>query len=384
VTFEFATAGQIVFGRHALDRLGSLARALGRRALLVTGRTSGRAERAVALLEAADVIVEATAIGGEPTVEDIRRASETARRAQCNLVVGFGGGSAIDAAKAVAALVANGGDPLDYLEIVGRGQQLARASLPCIAIPTTAGTGSEVTRNSVLEVPEQRTKVSLRGPTMLPAIALVDPCLSETMPSDVTAFTGFDALVQVIEPFVSRASNPLTDALAREALPRAGVALPRVCGNGADATAREQMSLVSLIGGLCLANAKLGAVHGFAGPMGGMFRAPHGALCAALLPHVMRANVSRLYETSPGSDAGLRFAELGSLLTGEECATADDAVQWVEELVAKVGIPPLRRWGVTAADSAEICAKAAKASSMKGNPVVFSLEELEGILSAAL
>ena len=144
------------------------------------------------------------------------------------------------------------------------------------------------------------------------------------------------------------------------------------------------MCLVSLVGGLCLANAKLGAVHGFAGPMGGMFRAPHGALCAALLPHVMRANVSRLYETSPDSDAGLRFAELGSLLTGEECATADDAIEWVENLVAKVGIPPLRHWGVAATDLAPICAKASKASSMKGNPVVFSLEELEEILSAAL
>ncbi|MBN1608883.1 MAG: iron-containing alcohol dehydrogenase [Polyangiaceae bacterium] len=384
MTFEFATAGHIVFGRHALERLGSLAAALGRRALLVTGRTPARARRAVALLEAAGLDVEVTAIDGEPTVEDVRRATSRARRAECDLVVGYGGGSAIDGAKAVAALVANGGDPLDYLEVVGRGQQLARPSLPCIAVPTTAGTGSEVTRNSVLEVSEQRTKVSLRGPTMLPTVALVDPCLSETMPPDVTAYTGFDALAQVIEPFVCCAPNPLTDALAREALPRAGVALPQVCHTGADPEAREQMCLVSLVGGLCLANAKLGAVHGLAGPMGGMFRAPHGALCAALLPHVMRANVTRLYQMSPGSDAGLRFAELGSLLTGEECATADDAIEWVESLLTKTKIPPLRRWGLAAADAAEICAKASKASSMKGNPVVLSAEELEGIVSAAL
>jgi alcohol dehydrogenase class IV len=384
MSFEFATAGRIVFGRRAFEGLGTLARPLGRRALLVTGRASSRAARAIALLETADIGVEVCPIGNEPTVEDVRLTVQVARRAECDLVIGFGGGSAIDGAKAAAALLANGGDPLDYLEVVGRGQQLLHPSLPCIAIPTTAGTGSEVTRNSVLEVPEQHTKASLRSHTMLPTIALVDPILTQSAPPDVTAFTGFDALAQVIEPFVSCAANPLTDALARETLPRAGVALPRVCHDGSDAEAREQMCLVSLVGGLCLANAKLGAVHGLAGPLGGMFRAPHGALCAALLPHVLRANVTRLYEASPGSDAGLRFAELGSLLTGDECATADDAIDWVENLVAKAGIPTLRRWGVTAADSAEICVKASRASSMKGNPVALSLDELGAIISAAL
>ena len=253
-----------------------------------------------------------------------------------------------------------------------------------IAVPTTAGTGSEVTRNAVLDVTEEKVKVSLRGPTLMPAVALVDSTLTHSLPHSVTTSTGFDALTQLIEPFVSHASTVMTDALCREALPRAGEALPRVCADGTDVEARDQMSLVSLFGGLCLANAKLGAVHGLAGPLGGMYRAPHGALCAALLPHVMQANVARLREQQPESPSLGRFDEVAQHLTGRLKATAEDGVAWIRELGASAGVAPLGALGVVRADFEVISDKACRASSMAGNPVVLSREDLCSILTRAL
>lgn len=382
--FEFATAGRIVFGRGALSRLGALARELGTRALVVTGKASRFAEQATALLETEQVQAAPYAVGGEPTLDAIRRGVEQARRAGADLVVGVGGGSALDSAKAIAALAHNDGDPLDYLEVVGKSRKLERPCLACIAVPTTAGTGSEVTRNAVLEVPEQRVKVSLRSQGMLPSVALVDSTLTHGVPPDVTAATGFDALTQIIEPFVSHASTVMTDALCREALPRAAVALPRVCADGTDSEARDQMSLVSLFGGLCLANAKLGAVHGLAGPLGGMYRAPHGALCAALLPHVMRANVSRLRENETGSRTLARYQEIARSLTARPDAEAEDGIAWVEALREASGIPSLGRLGVRAEDFDVISGAASRASSMAGNPVTFSHEDLCTLLSRAL
>ena len=221
----------------------------------------------------------------------------------------FGGGSALDAAKAIAALTANGGDPLDYLEVVGRGQPLARPSLPFIAVPTTAGTGSEVTKNAVLASPEHGVKASLRSPLMLPRVAIVDPALLAGVPAPVLAASGLDALSQLIEPFLSIRANPVTDGLAREAIPRSAAALRRAYAAGAPAASRrERLALASLFGGLALANAGLGAVHGFAAPVGGLFEAPHGAVCAALLPAVIRVNARALAARVPDSAALPRYA----------------------------------------------------------------------------
>ena len=234
-------------------------------------------------------------------------------------MIGLGGGSAIDAAKAIAALAANGGDPLDYLEVVGRGRSLTQPSLPCIAIPTTAGTGAEVTRNAVLASPEHGIKASLRSATMLPRLALVDPELTYSLPAAVTASTGLDALTQLIEPFTSSKANPLTDALCREGMMRAARSLRTAYEDGRDAAAREDMALASLFGGLALANAGLGVVHGFAGPVGGTFHAPHGAVCAAFLPHVMAVNARALRTRQPGSAALARYDEIARILTGQSC-----------------------------------------------------------------
>lgn len=381
---DLALPSRIRFGPGTLPEVATAARALGRHALIVTGRDPARAERLFELLRGASLATTTCSIAHEPTTDDLPRVVAEARAAGCDLVIGFGGGAALDAAKAIAALLANDGDLFDYLEVVGRAQPLARPALPCIAIPTTAGTGSEVTRNAVLASPAHRVKVSLRSPHMLPRLALVDPELTHSLPPALTAATGLDALTQLIEPWLSSKANPFTDALCVEALPRAARALPRVVENGADSAARSDMALASLYGGLALANAGLGAVHGFAGPIGGMFPAPHGAVCAALLPHALTANLHALRTRAPQHPALPRFDQLGRLLTGSPHATADDAVRWTRDLITSLQIPRLSHYGISLSDVPILVAAAQNASSMKANPLPLTHEELAALLATAV
>lgn len=384
MTFEFATAHRILFGRGALSGVGTMARSLGRRAFVVTGSSTERASALREILARQEIVYTTFCVRGEPTVETVRRGVEAARQAAAEFVIGCGGGSALDAAKAISALLTNPGDPLDYLEVVGRGQPLSSPAAPCIAIPTTAGTGSEVTRNAVLGVPERRVKVSLRSPYMLPRVAIVDPDLTDSLPADVTAYTGLDALTQVIEPYVSRRANPMTDPICREGIARAARSLRRAFEEGGDRAAREEMALVALFGGMALANAGLGAVHGFAGPLGGMFPAPHGAVCASLLPHVIALNIQALRARMPESDALRRYGEIARILTGDAQATPESGAAWVLSLCQALQIPPLRRYGVREEDIPEVVEKAAVASSMQGNPVVLTPEEMAEILRRAI
>ena len=384
MNFEFATAGRIIFGAGRAAELGSLVRPLGTRVCLVIGRDATRAQRALDALRTAGVEATPFAVAAEPTLDDAARGAEAARAARCDVVVGVGGGSVIDAAKAIAALATNRGDPRDYLEVIGRAQPLQHAPLPCIAVPTTAGTGAEVTRNAVLASPEHRVKVSLRSPLMLPRVALLDPELTYDLPPRLTAATGLDALTQLLEPYVSGRANPMTDALCREGLQRVARSLRRAVEQGRDAAAREDMAIASLFGGVALANAGLGAVHGFAGPIGGAFPAPHGAVCAALLPHVTATNVSALAERAPRSEALGRYAEMARIVTGRTDATPGDLMAWLEALVRQLEIPPLRSYGVTAADVPVLVAAAGKASSMKANPLTLTTEELTEALTNAL
>ena len=382
--FEFATAQRIVFGPGTLAEIGPAARDAGTHALVVTGRDPGRAARLLERLAAAPVRHTAFAVGREPTTDDAVQGASLARAAGCDFVIGFGGGAAIDAAKAIAALLTNPGDILEFLEVIGHARPLPHPAAPCLAIPTTAGTGAEVTRNAVLTSTTHRVKVSLRSPHLLPRLALVDPELTHSLPPGVTAATGLDALTQLIEPYLSCRANPITDALCVDGIRRAARSLRRACDAGGDAAAREDMSVASLFGGLALANAGLGAVHGFAGPVGGMFPAPHGAVCAALLPHVLRANVAALRRRAPQHPARTRADELGRLLTGRPQAMAEDAVQWTLDLVAALQIPPLRAYGVGIADATVLVEAAARSSSMKANPLPLTTDELHAILAAAL
>ncbi|MFM8323115.1 MAG: iron-containing alcohol dehydrogenase [Chloroflexota bacterium] len=382
--FEFATATRIVFGVGVFQQAGRLASELGRRALLVCGQSPDAARPLEALLEAAGVSTVLFLAGGEPSLELIEQGIDLARREACDLVIGFGGGSAIDTGKALAALLANPGPVLDYLEVVGRGRPLQADPRPYIAIPTTAGTGAEVTRNAVIGVPSERVKVSLRSPRMLPRLALVDPQLTVTLPPAVTAATGMDALTQLIEPYVCAVPNPLVDALCKEGLPRIARSLRRACQDGADLAARQDMSLAALFGGLALANARLGAVHGFAGVLGGMYPAPHGAICARLLPGVTAANLDALQQRAPDHPALRRYGELAELLTDAPPDQPGRLVDWLSGLVEDLHIPRLARYGVQPGDFAEIVEKSARASSMQGNPLRLSPEELTAILAGAL
>lgn len=382
--FEFATATQIVFGAGTLREAGALAKPFGPRALLVQGRNPARTEQLTAHLRAAGVSATPFPVSGEPEISTVEAGVALARAERCDFVISMGGGSVIDAGKAIAAMLTNEGELLDYLEVIGRGKALTKPSAPFIAIPTTAGTGSEVTRNAVLASPAHKVKVSLRSPFMLARVALVDPELTYDLPPAITASTGLDALTQLIEPYVCSRTNPITDGLCREGIVRAARSLRVAFTDGHNAAAREDMAVASLFGGFALANAGLGAVHGFAGPIGGMFPAPHGAVCAALLPHVTLANLRALHGRGTKMDALGRYQAIGRWLTGRVTATADSGVAWVEELVRDLQIPRLRAYGVREEHVAEVVAKAAKASSMKANPITLTTAELEQALRAAL
>src|SRR5690242_612714 len=378
--FEFATAGRVVFGPGRSAELPALLAACGTRALVCTG---ARADRHPELIAGLGQSAAVFPVAAEPTVDLVRTAVAAAREHAADVIVAIGGGSVIDAGKAVAMLLGNGGDPLDYLEVIGAGQAISRPSAPCIAVPTTAGTGAEVTANAVLASPAHRVKASLRSRTMLPWAALVDPQLTVSCPPSVTAASGMDALTQCLEPFVSPMANPLTDAVAREGIRRAAAGLRSAYADGSNLSARADMSLASVAGGMALANAKLGAVHGLAGVIGGTVAVPHGVACAALLAPVMEANVAALRAGPPGHPALARYAEAAVLLTGEPGAEIEDGVAWVRETLAALAIPGLGAFGLGLDQASEIAAQAQRSSSMRGNPVALSQDDLRAILARA-
>jgi alcohol dehydrogenase class IV len=382
VSFEFATSDRIIFGPGKLNELGKQIEGRAKRLLLVSGRSSDAIPRVKEILSSQEIPFAEFEVHGEPAVEVLREGVKAAR--DCNMVIGLGGGSVLDTGKAIAALVTNPGDVFDYLEVIGKGQPLIHPSLPYIAIPTTAGTGAEVTRNAVIESTEQNVKVSLRSPLMLPYLALVDPELTYNLPPAITASSGLDALTQLIEPFVSVKANPLTDAICREGMRHASKSLRRAYENGADKEARHGMALASLFGGLALANAALGAVHGFAGPLGGMLHAPHGDLCARLLPLVMETNIRALEKRRPEHQALARYLEIAQIVTGDKHATALDSVKWTSELVTNLKIPMLSEYGMRQGNFPEAVEKTMKANSFRGNPVELNEVELREILEKAI
>jgi alcohol dehydrogenase class IV len=379
--FEFATAGRIVVGAGRAAELPGVLAGLGSRVLVCTGANPARHAEVVAGLGLPAAVFP---VAAEPTVGLARAGVAAAREHGADVVAAIGGGSVIDTGKAVAMLLGNGGDPLDYLEVVGSGREITRPAVPCVAVPTTAGTGAEVTANAVLAAPEHRLKASLRSRLMLPRVALVDPELTVSCPPPVTAASGMDALTQCLEPFVSVRANPVTDGLAREGLRRAAAGLRAAYADGADLAARADMALCSLLGGIALANAKLGAVHGLAGVIGGTAPVPHGAACAALLAPVIEANVRVLRSGPAGRPALDRYAEAARLLTGQPAATIDEGLAWIRETVARLAIPGLAAFGVHAQDADDIAAQAARSSSMQGNPVPLGHDDLRAVLSSAL
>ncbi len=382
--FEFATATKIVFGAGKLREAGATVKTAGKRPLVVTGKNVKRAEPLFKLLYENNLECAAFSVSGEPTIQTIRDGVAFARDEHCDWVIGFGGGSVLDAGKAIAAMMKNDGDVLDYVEIIGAGKPLTEQSARFLAIPTTAGTGSEVTRNAVLASPEHKLKVSLRSAKMIPGVALVDPELTYDLPPAITASTGLDALTQLIEPCVCLRANPMTDSLCWEGIRRVAHSFRTAVENGLDKKAREDMAVASLFGGMALANAGLGAVHGFAGPIGGMFSAPHGEICAALLPDVMETNLRALRERVGKNHVTNRYDDIARLLTGNPNATANAGIEWIRQLVSDFKIPRLSHHGIKPADFAEIAKNATNASSMKANPIALTEAELTEILERAL
>lgn len=382
--YEFATATRIIFGRGAIQQTGSIIEALGKKALVVTGKTEERATPLLLQLRSNTIEWVVYCVSSEPSIQIIQAGIEKARQHHCDMVVSIGGGSALDAGKAIAILMTNSGDIYDYLEVIGKGLPFRNPALPFIAIPTTAGTGTEVTRNSVLFSPEHQVKVSLRSALMLPRVAIVDPQLTYDLPAEITVSTGLDALTQLIEPFVSSIPNPLTDPTCREGILKASRSLKKVYENGNDYEAREAMSLASLFGGLALANAKLGAIHGFAGPIGGMFPAPHGMICASLLPYVFEANINAIRRREPKNPALERFLLVSRWLTGKDQAKLEDGIAWLFDLCKSLNVPSLRDFSIPETHLQLVVEKAKISSSMRGNPIKLSDDEMMQILIRAL
>jgi alcohol dehydrogenase class IV len=385
MAFEFFSVPRVVFGRGTVARLPDFVRSLGTKALVVFNGTAHG--KVVELLVSKGVACVSVRQRGEPRVEDVAAGVERARQEHCDVLVGVGGGSAIDAAKAIAGVLANGGSVLDYMEVIGRGQPLTRPAAPWVAVPTTAGTGAEVTRNAVIGEPSLKFKASLRSELLRPRVALVDPELGVNVPPDVTASSGMDALCQLIESYTSINAQPITDALALKGIGLAARSIRRAYQDGSDLDAREDMALAALLSGVTLTNAGLGAVHGFAAPLGANFPVPHGTVCAALLSHVLAANVTALRSQGPRHAVLARYAAVGRTVLPK--AETDDVaigglVDYLNSLVNELRIPPLRQFGLTEQHVPEMVALAKKASSMRYNPVVLPDEALAEVLRQAI
>lgn len=386
--FEFSGVGRIVFGRGKFALAGQLAAGLGRKALVIFNGEAN--ENLIDQISTSGTSIFPRRQHGEPIVSQIDQAVDEARRHHCDSIIALGGGSAIDAAKAVAGLLTNGGSAVDYMEVVGQGKKITQPAAPWMAIPTTAGTGAEATRNAVIGILEKRFKASIRSELLLPRIALVDPVLGVGVSPETTAGSGMDALCQLIESYTSTGASPMTDALALQGIPIAARSLPKAYHDGADLDAREGMALSALLSGITLTNAGLGAVHGFAAPLGANFPVPHGIICAALLPPIIAANIKTLRAATPAesSRALTRYANIGRKLSATESvpdAEAIDAcVQFTSNLARELKIPPLKQFGISPIDVPEMVALARKSSSMRFNPVVLSDEALAGTLNSAL
>ena len=375
--FRFSTATQIRFGRgEARQAVPDLAQ-LGRHVLLVHGATAQRAVWLKDALTAAGCDVSCFAVPREPDIALITAGIAAGRETGAQAVIALGGGAVIDLGKAVAALIPAKRPMQDHLEVVGQGLPLEADPLLFAAIPTTAGTGAEVTRNAVISVPDARRKVSLRDARMLARMAIIDPSLTDGCPRAVTLASGLDAVTQVIEPYISSRANPMTDALCLSAIESGLRALATLMAHE-DADARDAMAWTSLCGGLALANAGLGVVHGLAGPLGGLSGAAHGVICGALLPHGLAANADHATGESARRIAQVRDCLARALSTRPEHALTDlDA--WSRD----AGLPGLDAQGVTDAHRKDAAAMAASSSSMKANLVTLDEAVLRDIMDRA-
>ncbi|MHA2298153.1 MAG: iron-containing alcohol dehydrogenase [Candidatus Hodarchaeales archaeon] len=389
--FEFLHSPRIIFGLSQFQRIGILVKEFGSNALIVASESALEKTGAKQIIDEEfsnqDIEVTFFQVKGEPEIELVDRGADLGKESGANVVVGIGGGSAVDAGKAIAGLITNGGSTLDYMEVIGKGKKIGRPTLPYIAVPTTAGTGSEVTKNAVISARKEGFKASIRSLYLVPSLVVIDPELMVTIPQEVTARCGMDTLTQLIESYTSRNANPLTDSLAELGIKFAAKSIRVTYSTGTDIDARESMALASLLSGLCLANAGLGAVHGFASPIGAIYPIPHGSVCAALLPPTVEMNMRELKKL-PDHLSLEKYARIGELLTGRTFTEADEAckatTEYLYDLSTFLKIARLSSFGIEAENFPEIIEKAKKASSMKYNPIKLSTGALQDILERAL
>ncbi len=379
LSFDFATSGHIHFGRGSLARLADYLGADTSPILLLTGQHNAVDNPILPLINGRSIPLHQAIIVGEPDSNVIDQEAEKARVAGIKAVISFGGGSVLDAGKAIAMLITNGGVSLDYAEIVGKGKNITIPSLPNFAIPTTAGTGSEVTKNAVIIFKEKKVKASIRSPLMIPQVAIVDPETMRSVPPEITASTGMDALTQVLESYLSSRSTILVDSMCEKAIPMAFKSLAKVYENGNDLDAREEMAYVSLIGGVSLANAGLGAVHGFAAAIGGMYSIPHGSICACFLPVVFEANYQALMKKNPNHPAINKCRQI-AMYSGIKNGDVSELIEKLYNLRFDLNIPGMRKFGINRSMAGDIAESTARTSSMKGNPIDLSFDQLVQIL----
>lgn len=373
--FAFALPARIAFGRGEAQKAPAAIRALGPRGVLVHGANPARAAWLLQALRADGAEVLPIACGAEPTLPMLEEALARAKTFGADWVAGLGGGAVLDLGKALAGLIPAPGGIMDHLEVVGRGLPLAAPPLPYVALPTTAGTGAEATRNAVIGLPEHGRKVSIRDERMLPRLAIVDPALTDGCPRGVTLASGLDALAQVIEPYVSAKATPFTDALVRPVILPGLRALKRLMEEE-DAQARDTMAWTSLCGGIALANGGLGAVHGLAGVIGGVTTAPHGAICGAALGPVLAMN--RDHAPDPA-----RVEEICHAIAEGFGGTAADAPQTLASWARAAGLPGLQAQGLDPARHQAVAEASLASSSMKGNPFAPSVAQLCEVLRKA-
>ena len=384
MNFSLLTPAKIIFGDGSADQIAPILKSWGCPVLFVTSAHHPSLNQVEESLMAAGVEYYIESVHGEPTISKVEELTNIAKDHHCGAVLAMGGGSVLDSGKAVSAMINNPGNIMDYLEVVGAGKPLQHPAVNMLAVPTTSGTGSEVTKNAVILVEDKHVKVSLRSDWMVPTVALIDPLLTISLPPEITASTGMDALTQVIEPYVSCKANAMTDLFCGAGIQAASQSLLAAYQNGSDHEPRRKMAWASLMGGMSLANAGLGAVHGFAAVLGGMYDAPHGSICARLLPIVFETNARVLAAAGNQQPYLKRFEQVAQWLAGYESATIKDGVDFLEMLAAEMDIPYLSKFGVRGEDIPEIVEKARKASSMKGNPIVLDDTILSEIMIRAI
>ena len=376
--FQFMTSTRIVFGEGAMSDSLSLLNQFGYSVLLVTGQDQQRSQPLEQYFKQQGMRYQRLVIKGEPLIAMVEELAAMGRIFCPDMVIGIGGGSVLDVAKSLAALIPNQGCVYDYVDVVGRNVPLQVKSLPSIAIPTTAGTGAEVSKSAVLQSAQEQVKVNLSNVELFPDLAIIDPTLTYGMDAVLSGYCGMDAFTHLMEAYVCGEPNPLTDMICEEGLRRIAMSILPACKDD-HYPSRSNMAFAAMLGGMASSNVKLGAAHGLASALGGRLEAPHGLITARLSPYVMKENISVATELGR-SDVLARYRKVAVILTMNIDASVEEGVQWVEGMLTKLQLPLLSDYGLCNTMFEEVADDALRTSAIKGNPLPLNQERLMTIL----